>query len=238
MDKRHVLITGGSRGIGAAMVRAFSKNGDLVAFTYLKSEEKARALSKETGAAAFLCDARSEKDIARLTQTFLCRYHTLDVLISNAGTSSAGLLEETPPDVWDDLFAVHVRGAYLITRAFLPALREKSGSLLYVSSMWGQVGGSCEAAYSAAKAALIGLTKALAKEAAPAVRVNCVAPGVIDTDMMASFSRSDKDALAEETPLNRLGKPCEVADAALFLCSDAASFITGQVLSVNGGLVI
>ena len=233
---RHVLITGGSRGIGAELVRAFSAAGDTVAFTYHSSGENARALSDETGALCFPCDARSETDMNRLKGSLLPLFHTLDVLISNAGTSSTGLMEDMTVDEWDDLFAVHTRGAFLVTRAFLPALRIRGGNILYISSMWGVSGGSCEAAYSAAKASLIGLTKALSKELAPGIRVNCIAPGVIDTDMMAAYSGADKEALRAATPLGRLGQPRDIASAALFLCSDAASFITGQTLLVDGGL--
>lgn len=237
MAGRHVLITGGSRGIGAALVRAFCAQGDIVAFTYLRNGGKAAALAAETGAMAFPCDAASEEETARLLEALRKRFHTLDVLISNAGTSHVGLLEDMSLAQFDELMAVHVRGAFLVTRAFLPLLRENGGSIVYISSMWGQVGGSCEAAYSAAKAALIGLCKAMSKETAPQIRVNCVAPGVIDTDMMAAFSEKDKAVLIEETPLARLGTAEDVANAVLFLCSPAASFITGQVLSVAGGLI-
>ena len=238
MAGRHILITGGSRGIGAALVRAFCAQGDLVAFTYLRHGNQAETLAEETGAMPFLCDARSEEDVSRLFEALKKRFHTLDVLVSNAGTSHVGLLEDMSLAQFDDLMSVHVRGAFLITRAFLPMLRENGGSIVYISSMWGQVGGSCEAAYSAAKAALIGLCKAMAKEVAPTIRVNCVAPGVIDTDMMAAFSSEDKAALIDETPLQRLGTAEDVAQSVLFLCSPAASFITGQILSVSGGLII
>ncbi len=238
MAGRHILITGGSRGIGATLVRAFCTQGDLVAFTYLRHGNQAETLAKETGAMPFLCDARNEEDVSRLFEALKKRFHTLDVLVSNAGTSHVGLLEDMSLAQFDDLMSVHVRGAFLITRAFLPMLRENGGSIVYISSMWGQVGGSCEAAYSAAKAALIGLCKAMAKEVAPTIRVNCVAPGVIDTDMMAAFSNDDKAALIDETPLQRLGTAEDVAQSVLFLCSPAASFITGQVLSVSGGLII
>ena len=186
----------------------------------------------------FFCDARSEENVSRLFEALKKRFHTLDVLVSNAGTSHVGLLEDMSLAQFDDLMSVHVRGAFLITRAFLPMLRENGGSIIYISSMWGQVGGSCEAAYSASKAALIGLCKAMAKEVAPTIRVNCVAPGVIDTDMMAAFSSEDKAALIDETPLQRLGTAEDVAQSVLFLCSPAASFITGQILSVSGGLII
>ena len=235
-----VLITGGSRGIGAEMVRQFAKNGYRVAFTYLASEEKAAALSAETGALAIRCDARSEAETKEMADQVMRQFHHLDALICNAGTSHTGLLQDMTVAEWDDLFALHVRGAFLAARAFLPGMiSERSGSILFISSMWGQVGASCEAAYSACKAALIGLTKALAKEAGPScVRVNCIAPGVIETDMLKEYSAEDLAALAEETPLCRLGSPGDVARAALFLSGEGAAFITGPVLGVNGGFVV
>ena len=235
-----VLITGGSRGIGESMVRLFASRGWRTAFTYLSSEDRALTLSRETGALAFRCDARSEKDTQRMAEELLSRFSHLDALVCNAGISYTGLLQDMPLREWDNLFSVHVRGAFLATRAFLPGMiSRQSGSILYVSSMWGQVGASCEAAYSACKAALIGLGKALAKEAGPSrVRVNCLCPGVIETDMLREYTEADLNALKEETPLERLGTPMDVAQAAYFLSSEEASFITGQVLGVNGGFVI
>ena len=237
---RTVLITGGSRGIGEAMVRLFSSNGWRTSFTYLSSEEKALALSKATGALALRCDAKSENETLAMAETVSKRFGHLDALICNAGVSYTGLLQDMSLEAWDSLFAVHVRGAFLATRAFLPGMiSRRSGSILYVSSMWGQVGASCEAAYSACKAALIGLAKALAKETGPSgVRVNCLCPGVIQTDMLREYSEGDLQALADETPLMRLGAPSDAAKAAYFLSSDDASFITGQALGVNGGFVV
>ncbi len=235
-----VLITGGSRGIGAETVRAFSRAGWRAAFTYLSSEEKAAALSRETGALALRCDARSEAETEKMARRVLRDFGHLDALICSAGTAWTGLLQDMTVPEWDDLFAVHVRGAFLATRAFLPGMiSRQSGSILYLSSMWGRSGGSCEAAYSACKAALIGLTKALAKEAGPSrVRVNCLCPGAIQTDMLSGYSESDLEALRLETPLQRLGKPEDIAGAALFLCGPDASFITGQALGVDGGYII
>ena len=235
-----VLITGGSRGIGEAMVRLFSEKGWRVAFTYLASEDKALALSRETGALALRCDAGSEAETAAMAETVTARFSHLDALVCNAGTSYTGLLQDMTVAQWDHLFAVHVRGAFLATRAFLPGMiSRQSGSILYLSSMWGQVGASCEAAYSACKASLIGLGKALAKEAGPSnVRVNVLCPGVIQTDMLREYSKEDLQALSDDTPLCRLGTPEDVAKAAYFLSSPEASFITGQCLGVNGGFVI
>ena len=234
-----VLITGGSRGIGEAMVSLFSEKCWRVAFTYLRSEEKAKALARETGALAIRCDAKSEQETAAMAQEVLRKFSHLDALICNAGTSYTGLLQDMSAEAWDDLFAVHVRGAFLATRAFLPGMiSRKSGSVLYISSMWGQAGASCEAAYSACKAALIGLGKALAKEAGPScIRVNVLCPGVIQTDMLGEYSQEDLKVLADDTPLLRLGTPEDVARAAYFLSSDDAAFITGQALGVNGGFV-
>ena len=235
-----VLITGGSRGIGEAMVRLYAEQGWRVAFTYLNSEEKALTLSRGTGALAFRCDAKSEADTAAMAEQVLRKFGHLDALICNAGISYTGLLQDMTVSQWDELFAVRVRGEFLSTRAFLPGMiSRQNGSILYVSSMWGQVGASCEAAYSACKAALIGLGKALAKEAGPSgVRVNCICPGVIQTDMLREYSREGLQVLADDTPLCRLGTPQDVARAAFFLSSEDASFITGQVLGVNGGFVI
>lgn len=235
-----VLITGASRGIGAEMVRQFAKNGYRVAFTYLSSEDRAYELARETGALAIRCDARSEAETKEMADQVMKAFHHLDVLICNAGTSHTGLFQDMTVSEWDDLFALHVRGAFLAARAFLPGMiSDRSGSILFISSMWGQVGASCEAAYSACKAALIGLTKALAKEAGPSgVRVNCIAPGVIETDMLKDYSADDLQALSDETPLGRLGTALDVARAALFLSGEDAAFITGQVLGVNGGFVV
>ena len=235
-----VLITGGSRGIGEAMVRLYADQGWRVAFTYLNSDEKAQSLSRESGALALRCDAKSEAETSVMAEQVLRQFGHLDALICNAGISYTGLLQDMTVSQWDELFAVHVRGAFLATRAFLPGMiSRQNGSILYVSSMWGQVGASCEAAYSACKAALIGLCKALAKEAGPSgVRVNCLCPGVIQTDMLRAFSQEELQILADDTPLCRLGTPLDVARAAFFLSSQSASFITGQVLSVNGGFVI
>lgn len=232
-----ILITGGSRGIGAACVRTFAKAGWQVAFTYEKSEEQAAALTRETGTIALRCDQKSSSDVKKL---FSALPFQPDTLLLNAGISLTGLFQDTTEEEWDRVFDTNVKGAFLITKAFLPAMIEqKRGCVIYVSSMWGQVGASCECAYSASKAALIGLTRALAKEEGPSgIRVNCICPGVIATDMMSAYSPEDLRALAEETPLERIGTPQDVADTALYLAGEGAAFITGQVIPVNGGFVI
>lgn len=234
------FITGASRGIGAGIVRQLSTGGWRVAFTYLNSEEAAAALAGETGALAIRCDERDEQQVLAASETVLKTFRHLDAFIHNAGTAWTGLVQDMPTDAWDQLFAVHVKSAFLHTRAFLPAMiSAQSGNIVLVSSMWGQVGASMEVGYSACKAAQIGMMKALAKEVGPSgIRVNCVAPGVIDTDMMGGYSPEDKQALREETPLYRLGTADDVARAVMFLLSEEASFITGQVLPVNGGMVI
>lgn len=234
------FISGGSRGIGAQIVRTLSQKGWRVAFTYFKSEDAALALARETGALAIRADARDEGQVNAAVEQVLGAFRHVDAYVHNAGTAWTGLLQDMKTEEWDNLFALHVRSAFLHTRALLPGMiSNQKGSIVFISSMWGQVGASMEAAYSACKAAQIGLMKALAKEAGPSgIRVNCVAPGVIDTDMMRAYSREDKQALMEETPLGRLGNVQDVAGAVSFLLSDEASFITGHTLSVNGGMVI
>ena len=233
---RYVLITGGSRGIGRAAVRRFCAEGACVAFTYLKNREDALSLSRETGALAFPCDSRDERQVQSTCEKVLRLFHGLDVLVLNAGTALYRVLEATEYTEWQDQLDTHLTGAYLFLRELLPALREKRGAAVLVSSVWGQLGGAGEAAYSAAKAGLIGLTKALAREEAPLVRVNCVSPGIIATDMLSRFSDEEKAELFRTIPMERPGTPEEAAAAICFLCSEDASYITGQVLSVNGGM--
>ncbi len=232
MSNKKVLIIGGSRGIGEAMVRRFAPD-NRVLFTYCQSAEKARALADETRATALRCDVREEEQIASLKNAV----GRIDTLILNAGISKVGLFQEMPIADIDETLFVNLRGALLAARAFLPGmLSAHDGCILFVSSIWGLVGASCEAVYSSSKAALIGLTKALAKEVSPSgVRVNCLCPGVIDTDMLAAYDGSDRRDLIERTPLGRLGAPIDVANAAAFLCGDQASFITGQSVTVDGG---
>lgn len=240
MRPRTVLVTGGSRGIGAQMVRHFAQNGWRTAFCYRENSEKAQKVCDETGALAYPCDVSDEKAVRELFSSLMQHFGVLDALVVNAGIASEGVLTVVGAAEFDRIFAVNVRGAFLCCREALPyMLGRKSGAITLISSMWGQVGASCEVAYSASKAALIGMSKALAKEVAPSgLRVNCVAPGVIDTDMMRGYTDADKSALIEQTPLARLGTPQDVARAVYFLSGEDASFITGQTLGVNGGFVV
>lgn len=229
-----VLITGGSRGIGAAAVRAFCAAGDSVAFFYEKNKAAAMAVARETGATAVACDVADGEAVLRAVQDL----PPVELLINNAALSHYGLISQIDEATWQRLFAVNVGGIYHCVRAVLPAmLHRQSGCILNVASMWGQVGASCEAAYSATKGAVIALTKALAQELAPSsIRVNCVSPGVIRTQMVTQLGEQTLDMLAQETPLGRLGEPEDVAQALLYLAR--APFVTGQNLAVNGGFVV
>ena len=243
--EKTVLITGGSRGIGAACVRRFAAEGARVVFLWHQSREKADALEQELrlqgkDVTGIRCDLRDPDDCVRAVSEAFRQLGHLDILICNAGTSHVALFQDGQEEGWASAMAVNLDAAARIARLALPdMISRKSGSIVFVSSMWGQVGASCEVAYSAAKAGLIGLTKALAKEAGPSgIRVNCAAPGLIDTDMNAHLTPEDLEALADETPLGRIGRPEEVAAAIAFLAGEDAAFITGQVLGVNGGLVV
>ncbi len=233
---RTVLITGGSRGIGAACVRKFAAEGDRVYFFYRREKERAAALSAETDAVGILCDVSRKDEVQKAFET-LPRF---DVLVNNAGMTGFSLFQDISEEDWEQMIQTHLGGTFRCTKAVLPGMiSEKRGQIVNISSMWGQVGASCEVHYSAAKAGIIGLTKALAKEVGPSgIRVNCVAPGVIDTDMNRSLPRQARQELAAETPLNRMGTPEEVADVVHWLTTDRAAFITGQVIAPNGGLVV
>ena len=230
----NVVITGGSRGIGAATVRLFAARGDTVSFLYEKEHEAAQAVARETGARAICCDVADEQAVRRA----FAGLGGVDVLVNNAGICHYGLISQITPDEWRRIFAVNVDGAFYCIRAALPSmLARQSGAIVNISSMWGQVGASCEAAYSATKGALIALSKALAKELGPShIRVNAVAPGVIQTDMCANIAHEVLESLREDTPIERLGTPDDIAQAVAYLAD--APFVTGQVLGVSGGFVI
>ena len=243
--QKTVLITGASRGIGAETARRFSAAGYAVALHYHRSEERALALAEELRRAGgevltVQADVGDWSQVRKMVDNVLDKFCQLDILICNAGVSWQGLLSEMPVEDWRRLCAVDLDGVFYCCKAVIPHfVARKAGKILTVSSMWGQTGGSCEAAYSAAKAGVIGLTKALAKELGPSgIAVNCVAPGVIATEMNQNLTPADLDALREETPLGRIGTAGDVAESLLFLASEGASFITGQVLAPNGGLVI
>lgn len=231
---RTVVVTGGSRGIGAAIVARFAARGDRVYFLYEKNHQAAKAVSEKTGAIAICCDVADGEQV----KAAFARIPEVDILVCNAGICWYGLLSSMEEGDWDRLFAVNVKGIYHCVRAAMPAfLRPHRGSIVTVSSMWGQVGASCEAAYSATKGAVIALTKALAQELGPSgIRVNCVAPGVILTDMCASVGADVLEGLAQEAALGRNGTPEDVAQAVEALAD--AEFVTGQVLGVSGGLVM
>ena len=229
-----VVITGGSRGIGAAAVAWFAARGHAVTFLYEKNRDAAQALADRTGARAVQADVADRQAV----EAVFSQLDQVDVLVNCAGIAHQGLISQITPEQWDRLFAVNVKGIYHTVNAVLPKmLQTQSGSIVNVASMWGQVGASCEAAYSASKGAVIALTKALAKELGPSgIRVNCVAPGVILTDMCASVAPDILAGMAEETPLGRNGAPMDVAKAIAYLAD--AEFVTGQVLGVSGGYVI
>ena len=230
----NVVITGGSRGIGAATVELFAARGDRVTFLYEKNHTAAKAVADKTGAAAICCDVADGEAVNRA----FSQIGDVDILVCNAGTMYFGLLSQMVEDEWNRLFAVNVGGIYHCVNAAMPSfLKTHRGSIVTVASMWGQVGASCEAAYSATKGAVIALTKALAKELGPSgIRVNCVAPGVILTDMCANVAPDILAGMAEEAPLGRNGMPMDVAKAIAYLAD--AEFVTGQVLGVSGGYVI
>ena len=229
-----VVITGGSRGIGAAAVELFAKQGYRVYFLYEKNHEAAQGVAEKTGATAICCDVADSTAVKEAFATI----PDVDILICNAGICYSGLMSSLPEENWDRIFDVNVKGIYNCVNAAMPAfLTKHSGSVVTVSSMWGQVGASCEAAYSATKGAVIALTQALAKELGPSgIRVNCVAPGVILTDMCATVDPEIMEEMASETPVGRNGTPMDVAKAMEYLAN--AEFVTGQVLPVNGGYVI
>ena len=244
MDKV-ALVTGASRGIGRAIALRLAKMGYAVAVCYHTAGDRAQELVEQlraegAAAAAFSCDVSDGNAVAAMVNAVVEQLGEISVLINNAGIAQQKLFTDLTVEEWHRMIGVHLTGTFHTCRAILPSmLRRHDGVIINISSMWGQIGGSCEVHYSAAKAGVIGLTKALAKEVGPSgVRVNCVAPGVIQTDMMKNFDEETLHSLAEDTPLMRLGTPVDVASTVAFLVSDEASFITGQVIAPNGGMVI
>lgn len=237
---RRIIITGGSRGIGAHCVRLFAEAGDRVAFIYRSSRERAKALENECGARGFVGDVADPESCRRAVAGAIEYLGGADVLVNCAGISRFALFQDISEEMWREMIETDLGGVYRVTRDVIPhMISQKSGRIVNIASMWGECGASCEVHYSAAKAGVIGLTKALAKELAPSgITVNCVSPGAIDTEMNASLGEDALREIAEETLLGRLGTAREVAEAVAFLAGDGASFITGQVLGVNGGFVI
>ena len=246
MFKTTVLITGASRGIGAECARTFAKNGYNVAINYFRSEKNALDLKAEINdgggvAEIFKADVSDEKQVEEMISAVVKRFGKVNVLVANAGVAKSGVFSDMTQSDSDKIFDTNVRGVFNVVKGVLPHMYEReSGSIVTISSIWGQTGGSCEVLYSMSKAAIIGMTKALAKEVAPMhIRVNSVSPGAIDTDMLSGLTDEEKEYFIMQTPLNRLGEPKDVADAVLFLADDdKSSFITGHVLSVNGGYFI
>ena len=238
MAAKTVIITGASRGIGYDTARLFAENGWNVAANYYQTAEPSLALAERfPNVEAFRADISKREEAYALIRMAIERFGKADVLINNAGIAQQKLFTDITEEEWDRMFAVNVKGTMYCCQAVLrDMIRRKSGKIINVSSVWGQKGASCEVHYSASKAAVIGLTKALAKEVGlSGITVNCVAPGVIDTQMNRCHDEETMEALKEATPLNRLGNVRDVAQLLLFLASDKADFITGQVIGVNGG---
>jgi len=227
----NILVTGGSRGIGAAIAKKFAEQGDTVYITYCKSKEAAQALEQQYGIHPIFADFREERGAFKSGKAIAEQIGTIDTLVNNAAISVVDVFQCVSEEDCTALYRVNLFGTVDMTRAILPTmLQQHAGNIINITSVWGQTGASCEVDYSVTKGGIIAFTKALAKEVAPS--------GVIDTEMNAHLSEEDRKELAEETPLQRIGKPEEIADAVLFLASERAAFITGQVLPVNGGFFI
>lgn len=240
-----VLITGASKGIGATMAIRYAEKGYNVVMNYNNSVQSAILLQKslkESGYSviAYKANVKNKLDVELMVKETIYRFGSIDILINNAGISNQSLFTDVSEQDWNDIVGVNLTGVFNCCQAVLPhMISQKSGSILNISSMWGEVGASCEVAYSATKAGVIGLTKALAKEVGPSgITVNCIAPGLIDTAMNQNLAIEDVSAIIDETPMGRIGTTNDIASAAMFLTSEGASYITGQVLGINGGFVI
>lgn len=242
---KNVIVTGASGGIGQAIAISLAESGYDLTICYNKNKEAAETLAtkcKSFGVECLClkCDLTNSAEVSSMVQTSADTFGSIYGLVNNAGISHWGLFTDIKDEQWDEIFSVNVKSMFLVCKNVLPhMIRNREGSIVNISSMWGQVGASCEVAYSATKGAIISMTKALAKEEAPSgIRVNCVAPGLIETPMNSRFSPEELEAVTEEIPLGRMGKPSEVASAVKYLLSSQASYITGQVLGVNGGMIL
>lgn len=237
---KSVLITGGTRGIGAACAEEFSKKGWNVVINYKSSTDKARNLCQKLGAYAVCADISNSAEVKSMYNELKNSGIRTNCIVNNAGVASDCLFTDISEEEWDRIFNINVKGSFLVTKAFLPdMISRQAGSIVNVASIWGQTGASMEVHYSASKAAIIGMTKALAKEVAPSgIRVNCVCPGYIDTDMNNIYSEEEKADICGEIPLMRTGTPAEAAKVIEFIASDNASYMTGQIIGVNGGWLI
>ena len=238
--KKAAIITGASRGIGKAVAYALAADGYIPVINYLNSSESAEKIAAETRGLAYYADVSDSEAVEKMINTANEKFGGIDVLVNNAGISLTGLFTDITVQQEQRMIDVNLKGVMNCARYVIPFMvRQKYGRIINISSMWGEVGASCEVHYSATKAAIIGFTKALAKELGPSgITVNGIAPGVVMTDMNSAYSEEEMNILKEETPLQRLGTPEDIANAVSFLVSDSADFITGQILGVNGGFVI
>lgn len=237
---RRVIISGGTRGIGLACVKAFCNNGDKVAFIYKRSDYKAEEIAKAYGAFPIRADISREDDVKRACQAAIDLLGGVDILVNNAGISDIGLFTEMSGAEWHNVIDTNLSGVFFMCReASRYMINQKSGRIINIGSVWGRCGASCEVAYSASKAGVRGLTMSMAKELGPSgITVNCIEPGVIATDMNSHLGPDVMNELCDETSLCRIGQPEDVAGAVMFFASDRASFITGQILGVDGGFEI
>ena len=236
-----VIVTGGSRGIGRAIVEKFANENYNVILNYNKSEFAALDIAKKyTNIDVFKADVSNSKDVEAMINFAESKFGKIDILINNAGISSTGLLQDLSLEEWNKLFETNVTGTFLVTREVLPhMISKKSGKIINISSVWGIVGASTEVAYSASKAAIIGFTKALAKEVGPSgITVNAIAPGIVMTDMVSNLSVDEFEQIRSEIPLGRIGSTDDIANAAFYLASDSADYMTGQIISPNGGWIM
>lgn len=230
----HILVSGGSRGIGAAIVKRFIDSGDKVTYLYCNNK------GDDTKALAIRCDVSSETEVKEAVNKAIDINGDIDVLVSNSGISVVGLATDFNQEIYHKVMDTNFGGLFNLANAVIPGMvRKQAGSIIAISSMWGQTGASCEALYSASKGAIDAYVKSLAKELGPShIRVNAVSPGVIKTDMLNSFSETDLAELSDETPLGRIGEATDIANTVYYLSSPEASFITGQIIGVNGGFLI